>query len=230
MLASSIVKTGLYWSGNNPWIDDLNPKGYFENPQIHNINEAVLETCMPSPLVTLGKSHPATKFAPNGERWLGLLEDWAEPLVRDDHSKMIANYLAKCPNDKPFVLKDPRFSYALPAWMPQLNSTIYICVFRDPLSVANSIVRMCSHFTHLQPMGINVAYALNLWECINRYILDNLSRSGNWLFIHARQILDKNDRQRIEERIGHSLNKSFLDSNIIGHGYLLIGYPPTRHM
>ncbi len=134
---------------------------------------------MPSSLVTLGKSHPAPQSTPNGQRWLGLLEAWVEPLVQDGHAKMIANYLTQCPNDKPFVLKDPRFSYALTAWMLQLSAKIYICVFRDPLSSANSIVRRCSHFTHFQPMGINILYALQFWECINRRILNKRDYSDN---------------------------------------------------
>jgi hypothetical protein len=216
MLAGALSTTDRYWVGDSLWADEFNKKGYFEDTRVHDINEAVLGTCMPSPLVTLGKGAEPTHQAPDDERWLGLLEPWRSPLVQQNHEKMIADYLGQCPNGKPFVLKDPRFSYSLSAWMPQLTNTTYICMFRDPLSTANSIVKMCSNFAHFQPMNVDMAYALALWECMNRRIIDNLSRNGDWLFVHAHQILNSHDRQRIEKRIGGSLNHRFLDIDMMG--------------
>ena len=36
---------------------------------------------------------------------------------------------------QPLCLKDPRFSYTLPAWERYLGAFTVLCVFRDPVAV-----------------------------------------------------------------------------------------------
>ncbi len=216
MFTGALAETGYYWNGTNTWKDEFNPKGYFEDSEVRFINDSILATCIQSLFVTRGRSHPDTQHAPHDAFWISLLEPWIEPVLRNDVRLRMEKYLAQIPSNKPFILKDPCFSYALSAWYPFINhNTTFVCVFRDPFTTAKSIVKMCGNAPHLKVLNIDMKYAFDLWQCMNRRIVDNYCAKGDWLFVHANQLFDSKAKKRIEERIGHPLKEGFADTTLM---------------
>ncbi len=89
----------------------------------------------------------------------------------------------------PFCHKDPRLSYTLPAWRPQLPDTGRVCVFRHPALTVLSIVEECRNARYLHNLDFDLDRALGVWEAMYRQILDHHRLEGNWLFVRKDQLL-----------------------------------------
>ncbi len=133
--------------GNNLMTaDDSNPKGYYEDMDIYELNERLL--------------------------WhIGQLWDTSEPLPIDVHSSLYEKFgseaieliKTKMINTDIFSFKDPRNSIFLPFWkkvIETLNIQIkYIFVFRNPLSVIDSLFKR-DEFTREKSLRLWLKYNL----------------------------------------------------------------------
>jgi hypothetical protein len=211
MVAGALANAG-YWTGFTGWLGGrrFNPNGYFEDPELIHLNERLLLPVMSSPLDTLGGGHPATRKAPNRRLWLGVLSrDVAIPAQPELHGAM-ERFL----KTTPFCLKDPQFSYTLAAWQPLLTSTRYVCVFRNPMLTAASMVHMCQTIEHYKPMGFSIQNALAVWESMYRHILDRHSHNGCWHFIHYDQLFQEQAVQELEDHIEGDIDRTFADPKL----------------
>jgi hypothetical protein len=106
---------------------EKNPKGYFENNKVNNLNELILKTL--------------------GSKWDDLFplpyEWWAKKEIRDLHEKagrIIADDLKSAGI---IGIKDPRFCILLPFWLEVFRELdiepYFIIMVRDPLEVAGSL-------------------------------------------------------------------------------------------
>lgn len=84
---------------------------------------------------------------------------------KEQIEKHVAEIVFKLDVQRPWVLKDPRFSLTLPWWQPHLESPVYIFAIRHPLEVARSLQRRNS---------LPVSVGLSLWEFYNRSVRTNL--------------------------------------------------------
>ena len=228
LVTGSIMGSGRYWAGaeTDHWdVDAFNPKGYYEDTSLVHLNERLLSTCAESPLITLGRSHPDTRKAPIQEYWLGLLEEGVEPLVDSALRSQMEGYLARCPTGRPFCLKDPQFSYTLSTWLPFFSNVAFVAVFRDPLSTADSLVRMTSRLDHLKPLGIDRDYAVELWTCMNRRIVEQLASQRDGLFLHARQVFEAAGRERLEAHLGGAIDREFGEARLMSPPQSTAGLP-----
>jgi hypothetical protein len=208
MVAGCFAAAG-YFLGDDLWdARDANPKGFFEDREINEINEDLLEPVVPRRLSLFGKTffeHQPIKW----QRWLTCLP----PDVEIPSSPALIERIKKIVKREPYCLKDPRFSYTLPSWKPFLNNTVFICVFRDPVSTASSIYKECLEVPHLahpkDGIKISKAQAMKIWTHMYQPILDRHRYQGEWLFIHYNQALTKEGLDKLEEVSRAKVDRSF---------------------
>jgi hypothetical protein len=208
-MAAGILARAGYFMGEELWPADIgNPKGYFEDREVNRINDELIAPVAP-------------KTPPSGLRKLLLgdipmlshYQHWVAALPPDVSiacppamSERIAAVTAR----QPFCLKDPRFSYTLPAWRPFLGDALLLCVFRDPGVTASSIVRECKRADHMRGAEVDERWALKVWEAMYRYILEvHYLQGGDWLFVHYHQLLDHSKDAELERRLRAGIDREF---------------------
>ena len=208
MVAGCLAKSG-YFMGNQLWdACDSNPKGFFEDREINEINEELLAPHIPKRLNIFGwhffRQHPA-----KWQRWLACLP----PDFKAEACPAISVRIKKMVERQPYCFKDPRFSYTLSAWAPYLNDTIFICVFREPGKTACSIDKECSNRWYLAnpKTGIKVSYdqALKVWSHMYATILSMSQDRERWLFMHYNQVLTEKGINLLEAFTGNKVDRSF---------------------
>lgn len=108
---------------------DENPKGFFENTRIVELNDKILED--------LFSSWSDTLFIPEG--W------WGSGLFESHKQRLKDIFTEEFDRDKPVLIKDPRLCIVLPLYLDffkqeGIEPLFLVCV-RNPLEVANSLVR-----------------------------------------------------------------------------------------
>jgi hypothetical protein len=196
MLAGMLSQAGYYMGEHLIPADAGNPRGYFEDDEINSINEALL-----APL-TLHLAHPSY-----GWRWLASVQVGAAIDCPPEIARRIGAQTAQ----SPFCFKDPRFCYTLPAWRPRLADTIYLCVFREPVRTAQSILKECREADYLQGLPMDFSGAVEVWTRMYRHILEVHRHAGEWLFFHYEQLFADASVRRLEAALGVEADRQFPD-------------------
>ncbi|MCM8789026.1 MAG: hypothetical protein NC907_04480 [Candidatus Omnitrophica bacterium] len=186
-----------------------NPKGYFEAFDIESINEELLAQVTPSRpqgILRFLFRHRPTR----SQRWLAQVS----PEIAIPCPPKIKAKIQKLTSVQPYCFKDPRFCYTLPAWVPMLNNTVFICVFRHPSDTAISILKECQREPYLSNLSINFRGAIHVWSLMYTHILTKHKSHGKWLFLHFNQILTKSGIYSMENFIQAEVNKNFPDPNL----------------
>jgi hypothetical protein len=131
--------------------DRWNPKGYYEQVDVIGINKALLH----GPLWKFVYFHmPSTEtILKRGRR------------ISESIQQAAAKY-------QDVVVKDPRFSVTLPAWVEHgtVVNRLLFCL-RDPVQVAQSLWKRNRAFVRL---------GLHLWYIHNKTLLDHLGDAPVW--------------------------------------------------
>jgi len=151
-VAGFLAKAGFF-AGAEPDLlpaAEDNPKGFFEREDVNALNDKAL--------------------ADLGGAWDRPLAreviDERAPAWRPDVEKVLAG-LAAQGGGRPLVLKDPRISLLLPAWLPALEKRFAVLlVDRAPLEVAQSVRRRDG-----RPLYV----ALALWQLYCTELLNGLN-------------------------------------------------------
>lgn len=178
MLAGVLAHSGYDMGRRLLGPDPSNPLGYFEDLDVNDINEALLEPHTPPGTAQDHHERPLT----SGERWLAALP--LDLQVRPDTATAAA--MDDAVARRPYCRKDPRFCYTLPAWRPHLGDPVYVCVFREPARTAHSL---CAH-TGPRGLGLTFDGALNLWTAVYSHVLLRHRCQGDWVFLHYNQVVD----------------------------------------
>ena len=211
-LAAGLLSRSGYFMGDklNP-ANITNPKGQFEDREVNNINEEILAQVMaPRPARGVGKwlyrSRPET-----GQRWLARVPV-GTPIPG---SAALEERIQRLVSHPPFCLKDPRFSYTLPAWKPFLGDAVFVCIFRHPSVTVSSILKQKKTVPHLKNFTINAKQAFKVWELMYTHILEShVPEGGDWLFIHYQQLLDGSAYAALESRLGVKVDQGFADPHL----------------
>lgn len=197
MLAGSIYNSGYHIGGEGHRPDEGNPKGYFETKLVNSTNDNLLF------------NSPYTGFTEGSRHgWLATFPLDQKFKIQPDTKQRILMATA----NKPFCLKDPRFSYTLPVWRPFLQNTKYICLFRHPSQVINSILSKTKKYGNNFYIDKSMCY--DIWFTMYKHILEKHSKEGEWLFIHYYQILFSNGLDKISEFLNTKIKKDFIDKNL----------------
>lgn len=211
-MAAGLFRNSGYFMGDRPMpVRTANPRGFFEDLDVNEINEALLARVVKPrrggvlALLPGMRSRPA--FA---QRWLAEV-----PLsVRCDSTPQLRTQIRDLVARSPYCLKDPRFCYTLPAWRPLLDDPVYLCVFRDPARTAESIVREAREAEYLRGLQLDRDRALRVWELMYGHVLQHHRHVGDWLFVHYDQVLDNSAVDVIEQVVGAPLDRTFPDQRV----------------
>lgn len=213
MTAGLFSKAGYYLGDNYLGKCHSNPKGFFEDREINQINEDILNTAVTTyPEIIRKYLFPSATFY--NARWLARIK-LGKKLKSDKHiNERITERLSHIP----FCYKDPRFSYSLPIWVPFLDgNTVFICVFRDPFKTARSIIKECKDSEALSPLKMNEKLALSVWSLMYTHILhsyENDNKKKRWLFIHYDQIISGQAFNTIQKFTGADIDCSFPENRL----------------
>jgi hypothetical protein len=209
MIAGTLAGAGYYMGKLFP-AKPANPRGYFEDSEINEINEELIAPLVPRrPSGRLGRLFPRRHYM--GSRWLAQLPvDRVPGPVPSSLAPRIERHVQR----EPFCFKDPRFSYTLPAWRPFLRDPVFICVFREPNRTAQSIMENVRTETYLHPLRFGYEDALKTWTLMYRHVLERHRMSGEWLFVHYDQVLDGDGATRIATAVGAGIDAGFPDSSL----------------
>ncbi|MBF2097679.1 MAG: sulfotransferase [Gloeomargaritaceae cyanobacterium C42_A2020_066] len=209
-VAGLLSKSGYFMGQRLLQPTQFNQKGFFEDIEINRINEDILETVVPRvPEVIRSKLFPGRPKV--GQRWLAYLPPNVCPRLTDTTAGQIQELL----DNQPFCFKDPRFSYTLSAWRPYLKEAAFICVFRHPLTTVNSILAMAATDPHLAGLHVTPDRALRVWMAMYSRILTQHALTGDWLFIHHQQVLEKTGLESLATFTGADVDCSFPDKSLM---------------
>ncbi len=152
-VAGFLAKAGFF-AGNEADLLEAaedNPKGFFEREDVNALNDSFL-----------AELDGAWDRPPGREAILTRAPDW-RPQVEE-----VLTHLASGAGGKPLVLKDPRISLLLPAWLPELDKGRFaiIIVDRSPMDVALSVRKRDG-----RPLYV----ALAMWQLYCTELLDGLA-------------------------------------------------------
>jgi hypothetical protein len=188
-----------------------NPKGFFEARNINDINEELLAPYIPARTL-FNRQQPG-----KNQRWLACIKPGTD-IAPTEHAKEAISQIVK---HTPFCLKDPRFSYTLPVWQPYLDNVIYLCIYRDPVSTARSIVKECKVVPYLSGWrrGISMSYerALDIWFAMYSNITSHLHKDASWHFIHYEQVFLPETLDRLAQLSNAAIDLSFPERSINTH-------------
>ncbi len=207
MVTGSLAQSG-YFMGHECWPGrDSNPKGFFEDREINQINEDLLAPLLPARPRGFLKRFFRHRFV-NMQRWLARIPV-GTPVSA---SKEVAARIQKMTGCTPYCFKDPRFCYTLPAWRPHLGEARYVVVFRNPATTTKSILKECREEKYLQGLAINMDQALTGWTLMYQHILETHRHSGEWLWLHYNQVLQPEGLNRLEAFAEAPVDRTFPDA------------------
>lgn len=196
MAAGSLAKAGYFMGETLYPARAANPKGFFEDPGINGINEALLA--------------PVAGPIPRaGNRWLALLP----PTATVQATPAIISQIQEAVSHQPWCFKDPRLCYTLPAWQPFIGDAGILCIFRHPQITAHSIGEEVKRSAVLQKETLDRAWALQVWAAMYQRLLQ-MPDSKNWLFIHYDQLLVAEGQERLSEFFEVRIDSSFPDPHL----------------
>ena len=136
-----------------------NPAGFHEDLDVNAANDDLLAGLHGSPW-------PGTEAPGRRLRWLGAYQGW----VRDAAP---GQELGRLVPDRPFVLKDPRFCYTLPAWSGVLHDVLVVVIVRHPTEVVASVRSMAEREPEtFAGFDVTEAHLAAMWTAMHRAVLD----------------------------------------------------------
>ena len=209
MVAGTLASAGYFMGDNLTPARDANPKGFFEDWEINEINEELLAPIVPPRMRVLNRDLFRSRPA-HGQRWLSKVAPKAQIYCPVD----IAYRIQSVAGHRPFCFKDPRFCYTLPAWRPFLDNVVFVCVFRHPAITAASILKECKDALYLKDLRISFSRAVEIWSQMYTHVLDIHRHKGVWLFIHYDQMLTNEGLDKLEKFLDAPVDRSFPDSSL----------------
>jgi hypothetical protein len=210
MVAGALSRAGYYMGEGLMAANNSNPKGYFESREIEGINEDLLSQVVPprrdGRIIGRFLRHRPGKY----QRWLAQV-----PLTKTiPCPAAMANRIAQASAHQPFCFKDPRFCYTLPVWRAFLETTKFVCVFREPAVTAVSILKDSQEAEYLRWLHVTFRRAVAVWTLMYTHILEKHRHQGVWLFLHYNQVLSSEGLEQLETFLEAPVDRSFPDSRL----------------
>ena len=186
-----------------------NPKGFFENRQVNDLNESILMQSAVAHLGPEGARALLQGFTP-GQLWLARWPDAMPTRWNAEQRRDVAQAVAQAP----FCLKDPRFSVTAQAWLEQAPDAVLLSIHRPPAVTAESVLRECRSSTYLRDLRISVADAFAVWRQTYRRIV-KLYRSGaEVVFLRYEDLFDAARLQQLEAVVRAPLRRDFAEAHL----------------
>ena len=168
-----------------------NPAGFHEDLDVNAANDDLLDEVADEPW---GEA----ERPPSSLRWVGAFARPVTPAAGEGRA------LGALVPASPFVLKDPRFAYTLPAWRPVLPPVRVVVVVRHPSEVVASLASMAERepetFAGFPP---SEAHVLAMWEAVHRAVLSWADEDT--VFVAHDEVLGGRGRARLSLATGAAL-------------------------
>lgn len=181
-----------------------NPRGFFEDAEVNDINEALLRPLVPERGAERAIEHPANSPR-DGQRWLARIPVDLEISSAPGESARIGSILSS----RPFCLKDPRFCYTLHLWRNQAPDARMICVFRQPQIVVASILKEISIMPYLKNFTLSIKQVFELWRLMYSHVLRRHALTGDWLFVEYNDLFLSSAQDRLADFSEASIDVAF---------------------
>lgn len=155
LLASLAAAAGVDMGDRLLEADRANPLGYFEDVGFLSLQQRMLTDCTPAD----DGGHRDWGWTEN-ER----LDRQRFSLYREEARSLVESRRG---TGRPWGWKDPRTTLALDFWDENLPDARYLCVYRYPWDVADSMQRLGAEVFLRNP-----EYAYRIWAFYNRHLLD----------------------------------------------------------
>lgn len=211
MLAGLFRNAGYFMGEKLIPADESNPRGYYQSERVVFVNERLLEAVDHSDQRKVVRRVVGESTVPAATRWLLALE----PDVDIDSTPELRRRMRDILSREPYCFKDPRFSYTLEAWRPELRDPRFICVVRHPQEVAQSVLRHGERRGYRESLGLDRERVLRVWRCCYRYILERHVRDEErWMFVHYDQLLEGSRIEELARFTGAEVDESFIDRDL----------------
>jgi hypothetical protein len=209
MVAGTLHAAGYHMGDHLLPATSANPKGYFEDRTVNDLNEDLLLAVAPvKPSTRRGRLYP--RRLSYGDRWLATLALGTE--VRASTPELAR--MRALTRARPFCFKDPRFCYTLDAWRAALGDAVFLCVFREPAVTAASMITAVRERGYLENVRLSRRRALRIWTSMYQHVLHRHRHDGEWLFIHYDQFLDGSAIARVQALIEAEIDPGFVDPQL----------------
>jgi len=198
MLAEAFVRAGHHAGDRLIPPSPANPNGFFEDLDVNAANDDLLGT-----LDTL----EGTLRPPRHLWWLGA---FVGPSTTNAGAAEAARRAELVP-ERPFVLKDPRFSHTMPSW-PTLQPALKIVMVRSPSEVGASLRAMAALAESNPLFDASVEHCAAMWSATYRSILDWCDAST--IFLDVRALRDGTALPRLRDATGTELNVDHVSSRL----------------
>lgn len=211
MVAGLFRKAGYYMGDKLIPADESNPLGYYQSERVVFINERLLERLDDGAARKVVRRVMGKPTVPAATRWLLA----PEPSEEVTSTPGLRRRMREVLKTEPYCFKDPRFSYTLTAWRPELRDPRFVCVVRHPLEVADSMLRHSERRGYREAIRLDRGRALRVWRSCYRHILDRHCRDRErWIFLHHRQILEGRRIDELSRFAGAEADASFVDKEL----------------
>jgi hypothetical protein len=209
MVAGLFASAG-YFQGEKSYLPrPSNPRGFFEDVEVNEINEKMLHSLVPERRAERAVEYLADSPA-HGQHWLARIPLDLEISCGPAEHARIGDVLAH----RPFCLKDPRFCYTLHLWRIQAPEARLICVFRHPQVVVASILKEISTMPYLENFALSVRQAFEVWRLMYAHVLRRHSLSGDWLFVEYHDLFQPSALERIADFSNALIDRTFPDRQL----------------
>ncbi|MEP6502510.1 MAG: glycosyltransferase family 2 protein [Betaproteobacteria bacterium] len=186
-----------------------NPKGFFENRQVNDLNESIMMMSAVAHVGADGTRALLQGFTP-GQLWLARFPDAMPARWNADQSRDIAQAISPAP----FCLKDPRFSITAPAWLEQVPDAALLSIHRAPAVTAESVLRECRSSTYLRDFRISVADAFAVWSQTYRRIVKLYRTGTDVVFLRYEDLFDADRLALLERHVRAPLQQQFAERSL----------------
>lgn len=181
-----------------------NPRGFFEDVEVNDINETLLRSLVPERRAE-GTIEYLADSPSAGQRWLARIPvDLDIPSAPSER-----NRIGSVLTSRPFCLKDPRFCYTLHLWRDQAPQSRMICVFRHPQVVVASILKEISIMPYLADFALSIGEAFEVWRLMYSHVLQRHAPTGDWLFVEYNDLFQSSALDRLADFSGATLDRAF---------------------
>jgi hypothetical protein len=209
-MVAGLFRSSGYFQGSRFYRPrDSNPRGFFEDVEVNDINETILRPVVPERLYHEGISYLADAPGP-GQRWLARIPVETKLFS----SAPIEHRIRTVLNNRPFCLKDPRFCYTLPLWRVHAPHARMICVFRHPRKVVASILKEVATTPYLEDFALSTKAAFDVWRLMYSTVLTQHALTGDWLFVEYSDLFNSTVCDRIAQFSEASIDPNFPDPQL----------------
>jgi hypothetical protein len=209
MVAGLFRSAGYFQGANLHPPRASNPRGFFEDAEVNNINEALLAPLLPQRRFE-GSVEYLTDSPVQGQRWLARIPPTMPVESTSGSSDQIDAVLSR----RPFCLKDPRFCYTLHLWRRHAAEARMICVFRHPQTVVASILKEVAAMPYLATFALSVRAAFEVWRLMYTHVLERQALTGEWLFVEYEDLFQSSVLDRLADFSAAQVDRAFPDRSL----------------